>query len=336
MVKRLVLVALVLGVAAATGGPGTTGASAVPAGPTIPGTTCPAFPYDNVWNTRVNNLPVHPSSSTWLASMRASTTKLHPDYGPAGGAAQPYGIPWEVVDPSTPGVKLSFTWPSESNTAPYPLSASTPIEGGSDRHAIMVNPTTCRLYELFNTRYRPTGQSTAGSGAWFNLTVNTLRPNGWTSADAAGLAILPGLVDYDQVASAAMNARDPLHRVLHPEQVHLAGAPPGRPGESQLPADGRALPAQGRVHAAGVEVCVDVPDRHQDDEEVRDDPRGQRQQLVLHRDVRCARWTGYQVNQLKQIPASSFQAVDESCLRVNPNSGRAYQPGTIKYNRHCR
>ena len=174
-------------------------------GTVLPGTSCPAFPADDVWNTPVTGLPVDADSAAWLASMDASTTELHPDYGPSSHPTKPYGIPWQIVPSGTPFVPIAFAYASESDPGPYPLSATTPIEHGSDRHALMVDPTTCTLYETFATHYHPHGKSKAGSGAIWNLDSDALRPAGWTSADAAGLPILPGLVNYDEVASGAMD-----------------------------------------------------------------------------------------------------------------------------------
>ncbi|HTZ07469.1 MAG TPA: hypothetical protein VMB72_00260, partial [Acidimicrobiales bacterium] len=186
------------GVAAAPGA-GATG------GTVVPGTSCPAFPADDVWNTSVTDLPVDAQSATWLASMDASSTFLHPDYGPSGNRKHPYGIPWQVVAPSQPLVPVRFRYADQSDPGPYPLSHATAVERGSDRHAIMVDPATCTLYELWDTHYRSRDRSTAGSGAVWNLRSDALRPAGWTSADAAGLPILPGLVDYDEVASGVMD-----------------------------------------------------------------------------------------------------------------------------------
>jgi hypothetical protein len=334
MPRRSSSIALVLGLLTATLALTTVSAPAEPAGPMVPGTSCPAFPYDNVWNTRINKLPVHRMSATWMAAMNSASTKLHPDYGPAGAGQQPYGIPWEVVDPATPGVTFTFQWPGESNRTGYPISSSTVIEGGSDRHAIMVNPSTCRLYELFNTRYRPTGQSTASSGALFNLTSNYLRTDGWTSADAAGLPILAGLVDYDQVMSGAMNhairftasctRNQYTWPARHEAGVSNASCPPMgarfrlKAGFS-LPASQCATPCQ-TVVTAMMRYGLILADNGSN---------------WFFTGTSDERWTGDQVDQLKQIPASAFQAVDESCLRVNPSSARAYQPGTLKYTQHC-
>ena len=139
--------------------------------------------------------------------MDAGATNLHPDFGPSGDPSNPYGMPYTVVSPSQPEVPITFQYADESDPGPYPFSASTPIEGGQqstgDRHAIMVNPATCTLYELYDAHYSASG-STAGSGAIWNLDSNALRPAGWTSADAAGLPILPGLVRYDEVQSGAI------------------------------------------------------------------------------------------------------------------------------------
>ncbi len=174
------------------------------AGPMLPGTDCPAFPVDNVWNTPVTGLPVDSHSAHWLANMAAGSTFLHPDYGPGGGAS-PYGIPWQITPAHPKFVRVHFQYADESDPGPYPFAANTPIEGGSkatgDRHALMVDPATCTLYELYDAYYHPDNKSTAGSGAIWNLDSDQLRPASWTSADAAGLPILPGLVNYDEVMS---------------------------------------------------------------------------------------------------------------------------------------
>ena len=195
--------------------------------PLLPGTECPAFPADNVWNTPVTGLPVDSRSAAWLAHMAAGSTFLHPDYGPGGGAS-PYGIPWQVTAAHPAFVQVRFHYASESDRGPYPFSARTPIEGGpkrrGDRHALMVDPATCVLYELYDAHYRPGGTSTAGSGAIWNLRSNRLRPAGWTSADAAGLPILPGLVNYDEVKSGHID-----HAIRFTAQT-TSTASSGRPG----------------------------------------------------------------------------------------------------------
>ncbi len=167
--------------------------------PTLPGApNCPVFPASNVWNKRVDNLPVAADSATIVRTIGV-TAYLHPDFGSYSG----YGIPYNVVSSSTPRSHVAFTWPGESDAGPYPIPADFKREGGSDRHILMVDSDNCRLYELFDAVKGPNGWR-AGSGAIWNLKSNALRPSGWTSADAAGLPILPGLVRYDEVAAGAI------------------------------------------------------------------------------------------------------------------------------------
>jgi hypothetical protein len=161
--------------------------------------SCTLFPATNVWNRRVDSLPVASNSSTLINTIGAGSPG-HPDFGEYLG----YGIPYNVVNASTPRSSVSFTWPSESDAGPYPIPPSPKTEGGSDRHILMWDVGECRLYELFAAQHTSSGWH-AGSGAIWNLRSNALRPDGWTSADAAGLPILPGLVRYEEVAAGAIN-----------------------------------------------------------------------------------------------------------------------------------
>jgi hypothetical protein len=160
---------------------------------------CPVFPADNPWNQRVDALPVHPRSAYYITSLGADL-HLHADFGSYRG----YGIPYNVIRaPATP-VPVRFTaYADESDKGPYPIPQHPKIEGGSDRHLLVVDDNACRLYELFAAKKTRTGWA-AASGAIFDLTSNALRPAGWTSADAAGLPIFPGLVRYDEVAKGAI------------------------------------------------------------------------------------------------------------------------------------
>lgn len=160
---------------------------------------CTLFPSSNVWNRRVDSLPVAANSATLISTIGAAT-RGHPDFGEYLG----YGIPYNVVDAATPRRWVTFTWPDESDAGPYPIPASPRIEGGSDRHILMWDVGACRLYELFAATQTSSGWR-AGSGAIWDLRSNALRPDGWTSADAAGLPILPGLVRYDELATGAIN-----------------------------------------------------------------------------------------------------------------------------------
>jgi hypothetical protein len=163
---------------------------------------CPVFPADNPWNQRVDRLPVAADSATIVRSIGLDD-HVHADFGPGLWNGGPIGIPFTVVDRTTPRSPVSFQYASESDRVRYPIPANVKIEGGpnadGDRHALLVDRGTCKLYELFALR-RDGGRWTAGSGAVFDLRSNRLRPAGWTSADAAGLPIFPGLARYDEVA----------------------------------------------------------------------------------------------------------------------------------------
>ena len=214
-----------------------TNAPAIPAGPILPSSSgsgpmlggCPMFPSDNPWNLDVSTLPLHPRSAQWVASVNSSRTTLHPDTG----SNPDYGIPYVVVPSSQPLVPVTYTdYGDESDPGPFPIPADAPVEAGSDRHVIVLQSGTCRLYELFNARRSDTGWQ-ASSGAVFDLRSNALRPAGWTSADAAGLPILPGLLRYDEVASGEIRhalrftVRTSQRAYISPAR-HFAGIPDDR------------------------------------------------------------------------------------------------------------
>ena len=158
------------------------------------------FPANNAWNTPIDQAPVDPNSDQLIASIGAGTA-LHPDFG-ADYNGGPFGIPYIVVDSTTPTVPVSFDYSDESDPGPYPIPPNAPIEGGAgssgDRHVLVIDRDRWMLYELFSS-YPSGGSWNAGSGAIFDLGSNAVRPAGWTSADAAGLPIFPGLVRYDEV-----------------------------------------------------------------------------------------------------------------------------------------
>jgi hypothetical protein len=172
----------------------------VPAAVTLPDAPgCIVFPSNNVWNEDISKLPVARNSGAMINAIGMSRG-LHPDFGSYLG----YGIPYGVVDGSTPRYTVSFDYADESDPEPYPIPTNPPIEAGSDRHMLIVDKSTCTLYEMFDVRQNSDGSWAAGSGAIWNLRSNALRPDGWTSADAAGLPILPGLVRYDEVAAGVI------------------------------------------------------------------------------------------------------------------------------------
>ncbi len=160
------------------------------------------FPADNPWNQDISQAPVDPNSDALIAGIGASVG-LHPDFGTVWNGA-PNGIPYVVIGGTQATVPVSFDYADESDPGPYPLPADAPIEGGAsstgDRHVLVVDPTRGKLYELYAAYPQQGGASwQAGSGAVFDTLSNALRPAGWTSADAAGLPIFPGLVRYDEV-----------------------------------------------------------------------------------------------------------------------------------------
>ena len=179
--------------------------SALPAGssPVRGAPKCRIFPKNNPWNIAVDKAPVHPRSDAIVRSIGLGDT-LHPDFGSGRYEGAPIGIPYTTVGKRQRPVRVSFEYRDESDRGPYPIPRKAPIEGGrssgGDRHVIVVDRYRCRLYELFAAYPRRGGRSwRAGSGAIWNLRSNRLRPEGWTSADAAGLPILPGLARYEEV-----------------------------------------------------------------------------------------------------------------------------------------
>jgi hypothetical protein len=197
--------------------------------PTIGG--CPVFPADNPWNTRVDDTtkyPVHAMWPTYMTTMNLST-QLHPDWG--DWSTDHYGIPWQTVPATQPTVPMTFEYSDESDPGPYPFPPTARVEGGAgsggDMHVLVVLMGDCSLYETYSSRFVGPGWS-CGSGAKFDLASNALRTDGWTSADAAGLPILPGLVKVSEVTAGAVNhaIRFTMDRTqqayIHPA-VHAAG-----------------------------------------------------------------------------------------------------------------
>jgi hypothetical protein len=192
---------------------------------------CNIFPGDNPWNTRIDDtskFPVHPQWSAYQGNMNLSRG-LHPDWG--DWSMDHYGIPWQVVPSSQAGVPMSFQYADESDPGPYPFPSNALVEGGADSggdmHVLVIQEGSCQLYETWDSSYTGPGWST-GSGAKFDLGADTLRPDGWTSADAAGLPILPGLVKVSEVTAGqvghairfTMNSTQQAY--IHPA-VHAAG-----------------------------------------------------------------------------------------------------------------
>ena len=190
--------------------------------------------------SRSTAAPSAPNSATMISAIGLDRG-LHMDFGSYAG----YGIPYQVVTAATPRSTVAFDYDDESDHVPYPIPASPLIEGGSDRHILLVDRDACRLYELFAAREEG-GAWHAGSGATWDLTSNALRPETWTSADAAGLPILPGLVRYDEVAAGDDPPRPPLHDEPHATRR-----------TSTRPATRRANPARPSLPPMGLRVRLD-------------------------------------------------------------------------------
>jgi hypothetical protein len=290
----------------------------------LPGTSCRVFPADNYWHADVSRLPVHARSKKWLSHMSPGA-RLHPDFGPAYGAQPvPYGIPYTVVAGDHPTVKVSFKYASESDKVRYPLGSDSKVEGGrnadGDRHVLIVNRRTCRLYELYNVHHKASGW-TAGSGATWSLNSNKLRPAGWTSADAAGLPILPGLLRLDEVRAGHVdhairfttNVTD--RRYVWPAR-HQAGSVSNR----NYPPMGARFRMKAGFDISSYRADTRVVLRAM-----------KRYGLVLadngspwyFQGTSEKGWPSRMLDQLKQIPASAFVAVDTSSLKHSNGSAAA-------------
>jgi cell division septation protein DedD len=279
---------------------------------------CPVFPSDNVWHADITKLPVHARSAAWIASMGGTAKRLHPDFGDSGDA-MPYGIPYTLVSSSQQKVSIDFQYADESDPGPYPFGSDTPIEGGSDRHAIMIDKSTCTLYELYAAHYA-SGGSTAGSGAIWSLESNKLRPAGWTSADAAGLPIFAGLVRLDEVkvgevdhairVTASATDRSYLWPARHQAgAAHNANLPPmGARFRLKQTFSLSGFRSDTRVILTAMKrYGMIVADNGSD---------------WFFTGTAENGWSNDMLDELKTIPAGAFEAVDESSLMVDRNSGR--------------
>lgn len=302
-------------------------APAVVAAPTsgfLPGTRCRAFPADNYWHADISRLKVNVRSAQWLSHMQVSTRRLHADFGPAYGAQPvPYGIPITIVN-RAPRVKVSFDYAAESNRVLYPLSSATKIEGGAgasgDRHAIVVDAATCTLFETWNTQHLRTGWH-AGSGAVWSLGSHALRPAGWTSSDAAGLPILPGLLRYDEVATGRVDhAIRFTTNVTDRAYVWPARHQAGSVSNHAFPPMGARFRLKASFPISSYSKAAQVVLRAM-----------KTYGLVLadngspwfFQGTSDTRWQSSLISQLARVPASAFQAVDTAPLRISTSSAAA-------------
>jgi hypothetical protein len=169
----------------------------------------PSLPTEAAWNQDISKAPRHPRSAAYIAYINANGgNQLHPDFG----SPRAYGFPYSVVDAGQPELPVDYTaYGDESDPGPFPVPARAPVEGGNrsdgDRHVLVVDRSACKLYELYRAFYVPEPQPhwNADSGTEWDLRSAARRPDGWTSADAAGLPVFPGLVRYDEVASGSLD-----------------------------------------------------------------------------------------------------------------------------------
>ena len=288
----------------------------------ISGTRCSEFPADNWWHADVSGLPVHARSAAWLSHM-STDVDLHPDFGPSYGDGPNYGIPVTVVGKKHAKVKVGFDYSSESDRVRYPLGNDTKIEGGrssdGDRHAIIVDKDKCKLYETYATRVE-NGKWRAGSGAVWSLKKNKLRPDGWTSADAAGLPILPGLLRWNEVKKDRID-----HAIrFTTDETSAAHLWPARHDASSITSlDYPPMGARFRLSASYDASGLSPYAQHVV-------AAMKRYGLVLadngspwfFQGEQNAAWPDQLIEDLKTIPASAFVAVDTSSLQVSTSSAQ--------------
>ncbi len=296
-------------------------AGAASAAPTIEG--CPVFPSDHIWNTPVDGLPADPQSDAYVQTI-GRTASLHADFGSGLWDGGPIGIPYNVVPGSQARVPVSFEYADESDPGPYPIPPGALREWGSDHHILILDRDNGRLYELYAAERRPGGRWRAGSGAIFDLRGYTLRPAGWTSADAAGLPILPGLVRYEEAAAGEI--RHAL-RFTAP-QTRRACVWPARHVASSL-SDLRYPPMGQRFRLkAGFDIAPFPP-------EVQAILRALKTYGMMLADNGAAwylsgapneSWDNDALHRLHDVTGAEFEAVDVSSLMQDPDSGRVLQP----------
>ena len=279
---------------------------------------CPVFPASSPWNQRVDDLPVHPRSDAMVQAIGADES-VHPDFGSGTYEGRAIGIPYQVVARSQKRSRVVFEYASESDRGPYPIPRKPRIEGGSDRHLLLVQRGTCRLFELFAAHKRGR-QWHAGSGAIFNLRSNRLRPEGWTSADAAGLPILAGLARYDEVARGEIRhalrftVSQSRRAFVFPARHHASTF-----GDPDLPAMGqrfrlkasvdvRAMPRQARVVATALQRYGMLVADNGSDWSITGAPH--------------PRWDNDALRALKTLKGSDFEVVSEAGPRPSRSAER--------------
>ena len=292
--------------------------------PTVGG-TCTVFPVDNIWNTPVDQLPVAPNSSTYVNTIGA-TTGVHADFGAGIWDGGPIGIPFVTVPGSQTSYPATFLYWDESDPGPYKVPLNAPIEGGNastgDRHAISIDTNNCILYELYRA-FPQTSSWQADSGAIFNLLLNNLRPSTWTSADAAGLPIFPGLVRYDEIAAGeirhALRFTVPQTRraFVWPAR-HYASSLTG----SQYPPMGVRFRLRANFDISGYSATNQIILRALKKYGMMIADNGSAWFLSGAPD---SRWNDSDLHNLGAVHGSDFEVVDVSGLMISSDSGQARQ-----------
>ncbi|HEY7704048.1 MAG TPA: hypothetical protein VID03_04375 [Acidimicrobiia bacterium] len=295
--------------------------------PIVPPPRCTILPADNIWNRRVDNLPVHARSAQYVARI-GTGDQVHADFGSGiwpPGTGGPIGIPFVEVGVGQPKVSITFTsYGSESDPGPYPFPASAPIEGGpgstGDRHSLVFDRDACKLYELYRAFPQSNGTWRAASGAVYDLRSNQLRPDTWTSADAAGLPIYPGLVRYEEVAAGVIRHAI---RFTAPD-TQSAHVWPARHDASDI-TDERYPPMGQRFRLkAGFDISGFSP-------QARVILQAMKTYGVILADngspwyisgAPDPRWDNDVLHELDVVHGSDFEAVDVSGLMVDPGSGQ--------------
>ncbi|MCC7356956.1 hypothetical protein IT408_00400 [Candidatus Uhrbacteria bacterium] len=263
---------------------------------------CRIFPQDNPWNQDISKALRHWNSDAYIASI-GLTQFLHPDFG----ENQAYGIPVTIAPADTKDVPIRFTeYGDESDSGPYPIPTNAKIEKGNDAHVITLHPQRCMLYELYNAQKEGSGWS-AASGAIFNLNSNALRPSGWTSADAAGLPIYPGLIKFEEVAAGKINhairftssrtQKGYIHPATHFAGISNANLPPmGLRVRLKSNFDISKLSGQAKVIAEAMKTYGLI--------------LADNGSSWFFQGATDPRWKDEELNQLKTIPGSAFEAVE--------------------------
>ena len=286
---------------------------------------CPVFPSDNIWNTRIDQLAVHPSSSTWVNTIGAGTG-MHADFGSGLWDGGPIGIPFVTVPGTQTKYPATFTYQSESDPGPYAIPLNAPIEGGSastgDRHTIAIDTDNCILYELY-AAYPQAASWQAGSGVIFNLQSDALRTASFTSADAAGLPIFPGLVRYDEIVAGAINHAI---RFTVPKTQNTYVWPARHEASSltgtQYPPMGARFRLKASFNISTFSATNQIILRAMQQYGMMIADNGSSWYIS---GVPDSRWNNDDLHVLGTITGSNFEAVDVSPLMVDPNSGQARQ-----------